>query len=85
MRNREDRVLDLIDELNDHPEDEFLSGKMVKAWAETCLEYEEEERAAVLAFLAVNGVSPTIIGLVERGVHRKRSSIAMREIKEAAE
>jgi hypothetical protein len=80
-RDREDRILDLVEELNDHPTDDFVSGKMVKAWAAKPIEYEEEERIAVVAFLKHANAPKVIIDMIERGAHRGRSTNVMKELK----
>ena len=49
----EDRIADLIDELMDHPEEQFMSGHMMRTWAEKCIEHEEEEWFRMVAFLGV--------------------------------
>lgn len=82
-QHHEERILDLIDELNDHPEDDFLSGRMMRAWAEKCLEYEAEERDAVVAFLKHAKCPQVIVELVEQGAHRKRSTQVMKALKDA--
>lgn len=82
-RSREERIAALIDELMDHPEEDFLSGKMMRAWAEKCLEFETEERDANIAFLKHINAAPTAVNMVARGVHRQRSTIVMKAVKAA--
>lgn len=83
-KQHEERIADLVDELLDQPEDEFLSGKMMRTWAEKCLEQETEERTAVVAFLKHAMIPKAILNMVEQGAHRKRSTQAMRALKVAA-
>lgn len=69
--NDEDRIIELIEEFWDV---ELDDGALLRHCAKRCIEFELEERAAVLAALEVANISPQIIDFIARGLHRGAST-----------
>lgn len=81
MKDRGDELIDLMDELNSHDPEDFLSGKMMHDWAQRVLTERDETEATIIAFLEHVGVTKTVRDMIARGVHRQRSSVAMAQVR----